>query len=96
MLGLLYYGGYVNKGKGRSIYILYNMYWEAKSFDLPDLPKGHGWKVLLDTYDNNFDESQLYPARKPEKRMSRKRKLQAKLVRKAVVAPRSIVIFVED
>ena len=96
MLGMLYYGGYVKKGKGRSIYILYNMYWETKSFDLPDLPKGHGWKVIIDTYDNEFDETQLYEERKPDKRMNRKKKTQTKLIRKTVVAPRSIVIFVED
>lgn len=96
MLGMLYYGGYVNRGKGRSIYILYNMYWEAKSFDLPDLPKGHGWKVLIDTYDNNFDETQLYQERKPDKKPDRRRKSQTKLIRKTVVAPRSIVVFVED
>lgn len=31
MLGLLYYGEYVDTGNGRSVYIIYNMYWEAKS-----------------------------------------------------------------
>ena len=96
MLGMLYYGGYVARGKGRSIYILYNMYWEAKSFDLPDLPRGHGWKVVIDTYDNNFDATQLYEEKKPDKRIPRRKKPQAKLIRKTVVAPRSIVVFVED
>lgn len=96
MLGMLYYGGYVDEGRGRSVYILYNMYWEAKSFDLPDLPGGHGWKVMIDTYDNSFDETQLYQKKKSDKRISRKQRLQQKLIRKTVVAPRSIVVFVED
>ncbi len=97
MLGMLYYGGYVNRGKGRSVYILYNMYWETKSFDLPDLPDGHTWKLILDTYDNTFDESQLYEEKKQKKKTARRKKaIQKKLIRKTVVAPRSMVIFVED
>lgn len=95
MLGMLYYGDYVDKIKGRSVYIIYNMYWEQKSFDLPDLPKGRKWKLLLDTYDNTFDESMLYPERKKLPK-SRKKTVAKGIQRKTIVAPRSAVIFVEE
>lgn len=95
MLGMLYYGDYVDKIKGRSVYIIYNMYWEQKSFDLPDLPKGRKWKLLLDTYDNTFDESMLYPERKKLPK-TRKKTVAKGIQRKTIVAPRSAVIFVEE
>lgn len=94
MLGMLYYGEYVEEKKGRSVYIIYNMYWESKSFDLPDLPKGKKWKIMVDTYDNTFQEELL--ERKKGTTPKKKEKTERKLQRKTVVAPRSIVIFVEE
>lgn len=96
MLGLLYYGAYAENGQGRSVYLIYNMYWEAKSFDLPDLPKGHIWRVLVDTYDNTFDcellKRKALQTGKPKKKL----KKQVEMQRKTVVPPRTVVIFVED
>ena len=91
---MLYYGDYVDRKFGRSVYVIYNMYWEAKSFDLPNLPKGRTWKVMIDSYDNLFDEELLYEKRKPIKR-ERGRKVKVELQKKTVVAPRSVVVFVE-
>ncbi len=95
MLGMLYYGGYVENGDGRSVYIIYNMYWEAKSFDLPNLPKGRSWKVMIDTFDNTFHEELLKPA-KPVKLSRAKKKQRMELSKKTVVPPRSTVVFVEE
>ena len=56
---MLYYGEYAGDDKERSVYVIYNMYWETKSFDLPNLPKGKNWRVMIDSYDNTFDASLL-------------------------------------
>jgi glycogen operon protein len=96
MLGLLYYGEYVEERNGRSVYIIYNMYWEAKSFDLPNLPKGRNWKVMIDTYDNTFDGTLLKAKKVSAKKSMRKAKKQVELQKKTVVPPRTIVVFVEE
>lgn len=94
MLGMLYYGEYTENREGRSVYIIYNMYWEAKSFDLPNLPKGRTWRVMIDTYDNTFN-MELF--KKKERKLQPKRKKnQVELSKKTVVPPRSVVIFVEE
>ena len=73
MLGMLYYGAYTAEWDGRSVYLIYNMYWESKSFDLPDLPTNGSWKVMVDTYDNTFDASLLsVPKTAAEKKRRRK------------------------
>lgn len=94
MLAMLYYGDYVNQKSGRSVYIIYNMYWEAKSFDLPNLPRGRTWKVMIDSYDNLFDEDLFYEKRKAVKGRAGRRE-KTELQKKTVVAPRSVVVFVE-
>ena len=94
MLAMLYYGDYVDRESGRSVYVIYNMYWEARSFDLPNLPRGRTWKVMIDSYDNLFDEELLYEKRKAVKK-GKNRKPKSELQKKTVVAPRSVVVFVE-
>ena len=96
MLGLLYYGEYADAGNGRSVYIIYNMYWEAKSFDLPNLPKGRNWRVMIDTYDNTFDSSLLKKKEDTKPKSKKRAKKQVDLQRKTVVPPRTIVVFVEE
>ncbi|MDD7402508.1 MAG: alpha-amylase family glycosyl hydrolase [Butyribacter sp.] len=96
MLGMLYYGEYAGRKEGRSVYIIYNMYWEAKSFDLPNLPKGKNWRVMIDTYDNTFDTKLLTAKKKTAKTGTRKKKQQPVLSKKTVVPPRTTVIFVEE
>ena len=98
LLAMLYYGEYAGDGQERSVYVIYNMYWETKSFDLPNLPGGKEWRVMIDSYDNTFDASFL--KKKKKKSTASKNLTKAKkkrdLQRKTVVPPRSIVIFVED
>ena len=96
MLGMLYYGEYVEERKGRSVYVIFNMYWEAKSFDLPNLPYGRTWRVMIDSYANTFDETLLKSKKKPVSKRSKKGKKQTELQKKTVVPPRSIVVFVEE
>lgn len=96
MLGMLYYGEYVDERKGRSVYIIYNMYWQAKSFDLPNLPYGRTWRVMVDSYANTFDMALLKSKKKTVSKRSQKGKRQVELQKKTVVPPRSVVIFVEE
>lgn len=93
ILGLLLSGSYVRNKDGEvddSIYIIFNMYWENRSFDLPTLPDGSEWHIFLETYDETFSE---LPPRKKRKSAKKKRR-QMGVQRKTVVPPRSIVIFV--
>lgn len=45
-VGILYYGGYYGS---RSLYFAFNFHWESHDFYLPDAEPGGGWKLLLDT-----------------------------------------------
>lgn len=93
MLGILISGRYVTDEKGEpadSIYIIFNMFWETKSFDLPMLPDGNEWHVYLETYDETFSE---LPPHKPKKKTKKRRK-QMGIQRKTVVPPRSVVVYV--
>lgn len=91
MLALLFYGDYQQKEDGTpddSIYIIFNMYWEAKSFDLPNLPGNREWYPAIETYGNTFSE-----VPKPmKKKKIRKPSLESQ--KKTVVPPRSIVVFI--
>ena len=92
MLAMLYYGDYQKKEDGTSddsIYIIFNMYWEARSFDLPNLPGDKEWYPAIETYGNTFSEVPV-PVRK--KKRIRKPSLESQ--KKTVVPPRSIVVFV--
>lgn len=93
ILGVLLSGKYVEGENGEaadSIYIIFNMYWETKSFDLPMLPDGNEWYVFLETYDETFTELPPHRTRKKTK----KQRKQMGIQRKTVVPPRSIVVFV--
>ena len=50
-LGILYCGAYGEKdGKEDNyFYVAYNMHWEPCEFALPNLPKGLGWHMAIDT-----------------------------------------------
>ena len=92
MLALLFYGEYQQKADGTpddSIYIIFNMYWEARSFDLPNLPGDKEWYPAIETYGNTFSE---IPRPVKKKRKVRKPSLESQ--KKTVVPPRSIVVFV--
>lgn len=92
MLAMLYYGEYQKKEDGAaddSVYIIFNMYWEAKSFDLPNLPKDKEWYPVMETYGNTFSE--VPP---PARRKKRVKKPSLVSQKKTVVPPRSIVVFI--
>ena len=91
MLAVLLYGDYQQKaGKpDDSIYIIFNMYWEPKSFDLPNLPGEREWYPAIETYGNTFS-TVPQPVRK--KRSHKKPSLESQ--KKTIVPPRSVVVFV--
>lgn len=92
MLAMLFYGDYQLKEDGNpddSIYIIFNLYWESKSFDLPNLPGDKEWYLAIETYDNTFTE---VPRQEKKKRKVKKPSLESQ--KKTVVPPRSIVVFV--
>lgn len=43
------YGKIDHKTDDNYFYFAYNMHWEEHEFDLPDLPQGMSWRVLIDT-----------------------------------------------
>ena len=93
MLAVLLCGKYAKRednGEDDSIYIIYNMYWENKSFDLPTLPDGREWYAAIETFDETIYE---LPARRV-KHTKRKKAKRQEIQRTTVVPPRSIVVFV--
>lgn len=93
ILGVLLAGDYAQKPDGTSddsIYIIFNMYWETKSFDLPTLPAGKEWHAAIETFDETFHVLPQTAVKQT------KRSKNTKLVkqRATVVPPRSIVVFV--
>lgn len=97
MAGLLFNGDYACSMDGSPddiIYIMFNMYWESKTFDLPVLPVGRKWYPAITTYDDMFYE---IPARKKNAERPKAVKMDKKemeLQRKTVVPPRSIAVFI--
>ena len=94
-LGLLLCGDYADDEEGNhddTIYIIYNMYWEQKTFDLPRLHDGKKWYVAVTTYDNTFYD--IPPRVNKPKKTKKVKKSELDAQRKTVVPPRSIVIFV--
>ncbi len=50
-MGMLYAGEYGDqKGcRDENIYLAYNMHWTEHRFALPKLPRGYGWRLVMDT-----------------------------------------------
>ncbi|MCH5267036.1 MAG: alpha-amylase [Lachnospiraceae bacterium] len=93
MLGILLSGKYARRKDGTeddSLYIIINMFWENKSFDLPTLPDGREWFAAIETFDEmiyDLPERRTKPVR-------RKKNKRQDIQRTTVVPPRSIVVFV--
>ena len=51
MIGIMLYGEYSHTSHSESLYIAYNMHWEAHELALPKLPKGKEWCPLFTTDD---------------------------------------------
>lgn len=93
ILGVLLAGDYAQKPDGTSddsIYIIFNMYWETKSFDLPTLPAGKEWHAAIETFDETFH---VLP-QTAVKQTKRSKNTKLGKQRATVVPPRSIVAFV--
>ena len=93
ILGVLLAGDYAQKPDGTSddsIYIIFNMYWETKSFDLPTLPAGKEWHAAIETFDETFH---VLP-QTAVKQTKRSKNTKLGKQRATVVPPRSIVVFV--
>lgn len=51
-LGIMYCGKYAKKNDGSDdnfFYVAYNLYWEEKEFDLPNLPNRMKWYIAIDS-----------------------------------------------
>lgn len=93
ILGVLLAGDYAQKPDGTSddsIYIIFNMYWETKSFDLPTLPAGKEWHAAIETFDETFH---VLP-QTTVKQTKRSKNTKLGKQRATVVPLRSIVVFV--
>lgn len=93
ILGVLLAGDYAQKPDGTSddsIYIIFNMYWETKSFDLPTLPAGKEWHAAIETFDETFH---VLP-QTAVKQTKRSKNTKLGKQRATVVPSRSIVVFV--
>ena len=93
ILGVLLAGDYAQKPDGTSddsIYIIFNMYWETKSFDLPTLPAGKEWHAAIETFDETFH---VLP-QTAVKQTKRSKNTKLGKQRATVVPPRSIFVFV--
>lgn len=99
MIGILFNGDYANDSKGNTddiIYLIFNMYWESKTFDLPSLPAGRKWYVAITTYDDMFYDIPVKKKsnNKGRQKAARDKKGGMELQRKTVVPPRSVVVFI--
>lgn len=57
MVGIMLCGQYADKD-AESLYLVYNMHWEAHRLALPKLPKGYAWVKIIDTlYTQQKDET---------------------------------------
>lgn len=93
ILGVLLAGDYAQRPDGTSddsIYIIFNMYWETKSFDLPTLPAGKEWHAAIETFDETFH---VLP-QTAVKQTKRSKNTKLGKQRATVVPLRSIVVFV--
>lgn len=92
MLAVLLCGKYAKKADGTDdddLYIIFNMFWEEKEFDLPNLPLGMDWYLVIETSEGEFKE--IHKADKTKKKRGR---AKPQKIRKVNVKPRSIAIYV--
>ena len=68
-------------GQEHDIYLIINAYWHPLKFDLPQRPRRHGWRIIIDTAQNSPWDIMTY------QRARRWRKWSYRL------APRSVVML---
>lgn len=87
MLGVLL-GGKYGENEDDDIYIVFNMFWEKKVFELPNPAVGRKWYPVVDTSVGEFLDV-------PAKRKRRKKAKQERgTYREYLMQPRSIAVFV--
>ena len=92
MLAVLLCGRYAKKEDGTSdddIYIIFNMYWENKEFDLPNLPLGMDWYLAVDS-----DKGEFADVHQPKEKSKNRRHDKTQRIRKVTVQPRTIAIYI--
>lgn len=90
-LGIMLCGRYARADENY-FYLAFNMHWEPHEFDLPKLPAGMEWNVVLDTASDN--NTIVMPVVKQRNVASkRKKKLPEPERKRYMVSARSIIVF---
>lgn len=97
VIGIMLCGKYAPltiRKSDKSFYMAFNMHWEAHRFELPVLPKGKKWKVIIDTYQLylDFEQTEKEKNNVPNK----KGKSGETALLEYMVNPRTVVVFEEE
>ena len=97
VIGIMLCGKYAPltiRKSDKSFYMAFNMHWEAHRFELPVLPKGKKWKVIIDTYQLNLDFEQT--ENEKNNVPNKKGKSGETALLEYMVNPRTVVVFEEE
>lgn len=97
VIGIMLCGKYAPltiRKSDKSFYMAFNMHWEAHRFELPVLPKGKKWKVIIDTYQLNLDFEQT--EKEKNNVPNKKGKSGVTALLEYMVNPRTVVVFEEE
>lgn len=95
VIGIMLCGKYAPisiRRSDKSFYMAFNMHWEPHQFELPILPKGKKWRVIIDTYKWNMD----FEKNEQQKGKKGNSKETETLFLQYMVNPRTVVIFEEE
>lgn len=95
VIGIMLCGKYAPisiRRSDKSFYMAFNMHWEPHQFELPILPKGKKWRVIIDTYKWNMD----FEKNEQQKGKKENSKETETLFLQYMVNPRTVVIFEEE
>ena len=97
VIGIMLCGKYAPltiRKSDKSFYMAFNMHWETNRFELPVLPKGKKWKVIIDTYQLNLDFEQT--EKEKNNVPNKKGKSGETALLEYMVNPRTVVVFEEE
>lgn len=97
VIGIMLCGKYAPltiRKSDKSFYMAFNMHWEEHRFELPVLPKGKKWKVIIDTYQLNLDFEQT--EKEKNNVPNKKGKSGETALLEYMVNPRTVVVFEEE
>lgn len=95
VIGIMLCGKYAPisiRRSDKSFYMAFNMHWEPHQFELPILPKGKKWRVIIDTYKWNMD----FEKNEQQKGKKGNSKETETFFLQYMVNPRTVVIFEEE